>query len=46
MRVEGGIRLHALSRELHARGLAMANLGDIDAQSVAGAISTARTAPD
>ena len=40
VRVEGGIRLHALSRELHARGLAMENLGDIDAQSVAGAIST------
>ena len=40
VRVEGGIRLHALSRELHARGLAMENLGDIDAQSIAGAIST------
>jgi L-gulonolactone oxidase len=40
VRVEGGIRLHALSRELHARGLAMENLGDIDAQSIAGAITT------
>ena len=40
VRVEAGIRLHALSRELHARGLAMENLGDIDAQSLAGAIST------
>jgi L-gulonolactone oxidase len=40
VRVEGGIRLHALSQELYARGLAMENLGDIDAQSVAGAIST------
>jgi L-gulonolactone oxidase len=40
VRVEGGIRLRALSRELHARGLAMENLGDIDAQSIAGAIAT------
>ena len=40
MRVEAGIRLHALSAELHARGLAMPNLGDIDVQSLAGALST------
>ena len=40
VRVEAGIRLHALSRELHARGLAMPNLGDIDAQSLAGALAT------
>src|SRR3954468_7965590 len=40
VRVEGGIRLHALTRELHARGLAMPNLGDIDAQSLAGALAT------
>ena len=40
VRVEAGIRLQALSRELHARGLAMPNLGDIDAQSLAGALST------
>jgi FAD-linked oxidoreductase len=40
VRVEAGIRLRALSRELHARGLAMPNLGDIDAQSLAGALST------
>src|SRR5690349_1618224 len=40
VRVEAGIRLHALSRELHSRGLAMPNLGDIDAQSLAGALST------
>ena len=40
VRVEAGIRLHALSRELHARGLAMPNLGDIDVQSLAGALST------
>ena len=40
VRVEAGIRLNALSRELHARGLAMPNLGDIDAQSLAGALAT------
>src|SRR4051812_38208954 len=40
VRVEAGIRLHALTRELHARGLAMPNLGDIDAQSLAGALAT------
>ena len=40
VRVEAGIRLKALSRELHARGLAMPNLGDIDAQSLAGALAT------
>ncbi len=40
VRVEAGIRLKALSSELHARGLAMPNLGDIDAQSLAGALST------
>lgn len=38
--VGAGIRLRALNRELAARGLAMANLGDIDLQSIAGAIST------
>src|SRR3954467_2580636 len=41
VRVEAGIRLHALSRALAEHGLAMPNLGDIDEQSVAGAISTA-----
>jgi FAD-linked oxidoreductase len=40
VRVEAGIRLHALSRELLARGLAMPNLGDIDVQSLAGALAT------
>ena len=40
VRVEAGIRLKALSRELHMRGLAMPNLGDIDAQSLAGALAT------
>ncbi len=40
VRVGGGIRLHQLNLELEARGLSMTNLGDIDAQSLAGAIST------
>jgi FAD-linked oxidoreductase len=40
VRVEAGISLHRLSRELHVRGLALANLGDIDAQSLAGALAT------
>jgi L-gulonolactone oxidase len=40
VRVEAGIRLHALSAELHSRGLALPNLGDIDVQSLAGALST------
>lgn len=38
--VGAGIRLGALNRELLARGFAMENLGDIDKQSIAGAIST------
>ncbi len=38
--VGAGIRLRALNRALARRGLAMANLGDIDHQSIAGAIST------
>jgi L-gulono-1,4-lactone dehydrogenase len=41
VRVEAGIRLHALSEALARHGLAMLNLGDIDEQSIAGAISTA-----
>jgi FAD-linked oxidoreductase len=40
VRVEAGIRLRALSRELHTRALAMPNLGDVDAQSLAGALAT------
>jgi L-gulono-1,4-lactone dehydrogenase len=39
--VEGGIRLRELGPLLAAQGLALENQGDIDAQSVAGAISTA-----
>ena len=38
--VGAGIRLRALNAALAARGLAMRNLGDIDAQTLAGAIST------
>src|SRR2546423_14493048 len=40
VRVEAGIRLHALARELLTRGLAMPNLGDIDVQSLAGPLAT------
>jgi FAD-linked oxidoreductase len=39
--VEAGITLHELGEELRARGLAMENQGDVDPQTVAGAISTA-----
>src|SRR5215470_9283226 len=38
--VRSGTPLHQLNRELDALGLAMTNLGDIDAQTIAGAIST------
>jgi len=38
--VGAGMRLHQLNRILAERGLAMQNLGDIDQQSIAGAIST------
>ena len=38
--VEAGMTIRRLNQELAARGLALQNLGDIDAQSVAGAIST------
>ncbi|GAA2821559.1 D-arabinono-1,4-lactone oxidase [Saccharopolyspora taberi] len=38
--VRAGTPLHQLNRELDEHGLAMANLGDIDAQTLAGAIST------
>jgi L-gulonolactone oxidase len=41
VRVQGGITINALSRRLDEHGLAMENLGDIDVQSIAGAISTA-----
>jgi L-gulonolactone oxidase len=38
--VGAGMPLHRLNAELEALGLSMSNLGDIDAQTVAGAIST------
>lgn len=38
--VWGGTRLRALGEALHAEGLAMENLGDIDVQAIAGALST------
>jgi len=39
--VEAGMRIGALNAALMQRGLAMSNLGSIDQQSIAGAISTA-----
>lgn len=39
--VGAGTTIARLNRELHARGRALANLGDIDRQTIAGAISTA-----
>jgi L-gulonolactone oxidase len=39
--VEAGIRLHALGPANAARGLALENQGDIDAQALAGALATA-----
>ena len=41
VKVEAGISLARLSAALWERGLAMENLGDIDRQTLAGAISTA-----
>ncbi|MEV5407569.1 D-arabinono-1,4-lactone oxidase [Thermopolyspora sp. NPDC052614] len=40
VRVAAGTPLHVLNEELHRRGLALANMGDITAQTVAGAIQT------
>lgn len=39
--VQAGIRLFELNEQLAQRGLAMPNLGDIDRQSISGAVSTA-----
>ncbi len=41
VRVQAGITIRELSRRLIAHGLALENLGDIDIQTIAGAISTA-----
>ena len=39
--VQAGIHLYELNEQLAKHGLAMPNLGDIDRQSIAGAVSTA-----
>jgi L-gulonolactone oxidase len=41
VRVQGGITIAQLNAHLAEHGLALENLGDIDVQSIAGAISTA-----
>lgn len=38
--VWAGTKIHALGPALHARGLALLNQGDIDRQTIAGAVST------
>jgi FAD/FMN-containing dehydrogenase len=38
--VRAGTKLHALGEPLLAAGLAMANMGDVDVQALAGAVST------
>ncbi len=40
VKVAAGTPLHVLNEELHRRGLALANMGDITAQTVSGAIQT------
>jgi L-gulonolactone oxidase len=40
VKVEAGIGLRELSEQLYERGLALENMGDIDVQTLAGAIST------
>src|SRR5687767_493899 len=40
VRVQAGIRLHALSERLAGYGLALENMGDVDPQSIAGATAT------
>lgn len=40
VRVEAGMTIRELNRVLDAAGLALPNLGDIDAQTVSGAVST------
>jgi len=39
-RVRAGTPIHALGRPLHDAGLALANQGDIDRQTIAGAVAT------
>src|SRR5213083_2631178 len=40
-KVEGGVVIRDLSEALYEQGLALENLGDIDVQTISGAISTA-----
>src|SRR5919109_796731 len=40
VKVEAGIGLRVLSEQLYAHGLALENMGDIDVQTLAGAIAT------
>ncbi|GIH69386.1 D-arabinono-1,4-lactone oxidase [Sphaerimonospora thailandensis] len=40
VKVAAGTPLHVLNDELHRRGLALANMGDITAQTIAGAVQT------
>jgi L-gulonolactone oxidase len=39
--IEGGAKLHSLGPQLAERGLGLQNQGDIDAQSITGAVATA-----
>jgi len=39
-KVKGGTKLNLLGKQLYEKGFAMENLGDIDVQSIAGAVST------
>jgi FAD-linked oxidoreductase len=41
VRVQAGMTIRALNQALADRGLALANLGDVDAQAIAGAVATA-----
>lgn len=41
VKVEGGMTIHELSKRVAEHGLALENLGDIDVQTISGAISTA-----
>lgn len=43
--VQAGITIRQLNHELHARGMALPVLGDIDYQSIAGAIATGTHGP-
>lgn len=45
VRVAAGTQLHVLNPLLQGLGLALPNLGDIDRQTIAGAIATGPTAP-